>query len=212
MHVQLDPRGSVPAIQAIREQGVDAVAFPDCAREPQFGNLGRRQGQRCLGQEGWNGRQPTLDRVQPVLPREALVEHQRDQSECGFPGPEGWIGPLEMPARAFGTVNLQVGIGERAIDRIEIVPSEITQPRDRSPQVEVEAPHDVHALVQPVRRPIRQPIGVVRHAGERRVHRVQSIIIGQESVEERIGHAFSPRGRDTHRRSRNDCSTALMTS
>ena len=69
--------------------------------------------------------------------------------------------------------------------------------------------HLVDRRRQSVRRPVGQPIVVIVDAGERRVHRPQAVV----ALEERASSAvISASGSETQRRSRNDCSTALMTS
>ena len=102
----------------------------------------------------------------------------------------------------------------------------------------------LHVRLQPLhagRRPVREPMVVRMHAGERRVHRPRRVVRLEERVERRTRvmsadateagppRAASPRalpspvsrsrppsyrgsGMDTHRRSRYECSTALITS
>ncbi len=71
-----------------------------------------------------------------------------------------------------------------------------------------EGSHLVHRRRQPFRRPVGQPVVVIVHARERRVDGPKAVVAFEEAVER--GHHAS--GSGTHRRSRNDRSTALMTS
>src|SRR5262249_47819049 len=130
--------------------------------------------------------------------------HERDDAEHRFAYGERRVAALEVPSAGLVDLNVEERDGELAIANGDIMNRAVDAILDeRRP----DAALLVHRDVEAVGRPVGKLAVVLVDARERRIHRTQPVVAFEEIV--KASHAS---GRRTQRRSRNERSTALMTS
>ena len=169
------------------------LAFVQCLGDPQRGNRLAECRPGCF--------EKCRNRRDARFCRPSARDEPYDR-ERRLTDPERRIATHPVLARVLGELNVQVRACELRVNSVRAFVA---------PDVEITAQR-THLRVERVDtcwRPVRKQLIKGMHARERRVHRAAPVILQKESLE-RVAHPAS--GMLTQRRSRNDCSTALINS
>jgi hypothetical protein len=194
-----------PPRDAVSQQPGGAVAFVQTLRAPVVRNAVGDRSSSARKKPG--KRMETRRECAGALRRGCeRARDQRNDPEHRFAERERRIAPLKMQALDLGDLDVEKRDRQRSIPRGDLAQR---SPSGRSgPERRPKAPHLAGRRRQSVRRPVGQAIVVLVNAGEGRVDRPQAIVALEKRIE--CGHQAS--GSETQRRSRKECSTALMTS
>ena len=118
-----------------------------------------------------------------------------------------------MTARILGDLNVEEGDREPRVERVDIATQHARVIGRgggmRRNQLRAQRTHFLIKRPEPDIAPVGQRGVVLVHAGKRRVHRTPLVVVREEPIQN-VAHRSS--GMETHRRSRNDFSTALINS
>ncbi len=209
----------MPHRKPVREQALCRAALANRAVTPE-----RRERQRRLGAQAVekcrNRREACADIRQSRFGGREVANHQRDDAEDRFTGPECRITECRMLPDEIGQPEIDISANELRVERGRIVAEHRARRRlVRQSELSAQAFQRLDVGARALERPVWQPIVVVVHTGERGRDRIRGVVVREKLRDRRrarfahgFAHACASRGIDTQRRCRTDCSTALMSS
>ena len=205
--------GAHPGRQCLAEEPRRRVAVLAGLQLP----VERRRHHRLLRlrEKGRNGRETRFGVGQAFGQRREVARHQTQHAEDRLAGPQRGIPVHDVAALVFGQRDLGRGVGKRKVDLTGKGGDGVVGHPAGRVELRAERAQFVHLRREGRRRPVGQPIVVRMQAGERRGDRTLPVEHLEEPVERRLrpgGRPAYASGSVTHRRSRNESSTALIVS
>jgi hypothetical protein len=174
----------------------------------------RRHRLRGLREKRRNRRQARLGALEPLRQRREVARDEAQHAEDGLARPERRIAVHEVAALVFGERDLERRVREREIDVARERTHVCVGHTSGRLELTAERPQFIGLRAKGRRRPVGQHAVVLVQSGERGGHRPLPVERLEEAVERgagRIGRPYAS-GSVTHRRSRNERSTALIVS